>query len=146
MGWLVSTGGFKTAKWTYFGALVVTAAVSWLLRDYGHYVAGHIGPLSLCKTSEGTSAASCIGKSAVLRIGWANCMFFGVHFLLLIGVHTRDDPRRHIHTFCLPLQLLIWGAVLAVSFILPNHAIFIWGQVLLFCFVKYWLSIRVTSL
>eukprot|EP00884_Botryococcus_braunii_P020556 jgi/Botrbrau1/7184/Bobra.0300s0014.1 len=120
---------FRVAKWTYFAAFVLTAILAWLLRDYGRYVAGHVGPLSLCKSSELGSAASCIGKSAVLRIGWSNCMFFGVHFLLLIGVHSRDDPRRHVHTFCLPLQLLIWGTILALSFALPNHAVYVWGQI-----------------
>lgn len=120
---------FTVAKWTYFTAFVLTAIVVWLLRDYGRYVAGYVGPLALCKSSLVASTASCIGKSAVLRIGWGNCMFFGLHFLLLIGVHTRHNPRRHVHTFCLPIQLLLWAAILAVSFTLPNHAIYVWGQV-----------------
>lgn len=135
------SSGFKAAKWTYFGAFVLMAIITWLLRDYGSYIAGHIGPLSLCKSAQVGSTESCIGKGAVLRIGWANCMFFGLHFFMLIGVHTRDNPRRHVHTFCLPLQLVGWAVLVAVSFALPNHAVYIWGQVL-YALSRYHLCLK----
>jgi hypothetical protein len=124
-----STGPYA-AKWSYFVGFVLTTVLMWLLRDYGHHVVGHSGPLSLCKEEpSSSSAAACMGKGAVMRISWGNCIFFGLHLLALLGVSREENPRLHAHTCCLPLQFMAWAVLIGSSFAIPNHVFFIWGQV-----------------
>lgn len=87
----------EVAKWIYFGGFIITSVLTWIFRDYSARLLKHVPQLSQCLV-EGTPGAhnegSCVGKSAVLRISFANFVFFAVHTLLLIGVKRKSDPRR----------------------------------------------------
>lgn len=81
--------------------------------------------------SEDTEDAQnrCLGKSAVLRLSFGNFLFFAAHLLLLLGVRKRTDWRAFLHAGMFPLQLIAWAALLGMTFALPNHVFYIWGQV-----------------
>ena len=42
---------------------------------------------------------------------------------------SKEDPRRYLHTALWPVQLLIWAALLGVTFAMPNGVFVVWGQV-----------------
>ena len=74
----------------------------------------------------------CLGKGAVLRVSFGNFLFFALHFVVLLGVTRRDNWRLFLHAGLWPLQLIGWAALLGMTFALPNHVFYIWGQVKLF--------------
>ncbi len=46
MGCLASD--YRTTKYFYFAGLVLTAVLTWVLRDYATSALGHVGPLRAC--------------------------------------------------------------------------------------------------
>ena len=73
--------------------------------------------------------ADCAGKQVVLRMSFGNFIFFAAHFLCLLGVSRKEDPRRHLHTGLLPLQLMIWVGILVAMFAIPSYVFDTYGQV-----------------
>ena len=71
----------------------------------------------------------CTGKGVVLRISFGNFLFFAAHFVLLLGCRRKKDARQYLHTGCLPLQTLLWGGLIGVTFLMPNGVFYVWGQV-----------------
>lgn len=62
-------------------------------------------------------------------MSFGNFIFFAAHFLCLLGVSRKEDPRRHLHTGLLPLQLLVWIGLLVAMFAIPNYVFDTYGQV-----------------
>ena len=56
------------------------------------------------------------------------CMLQLVALKLTCG-SSKQDPRRYLHTALWPVQLLIWAALLGVTFAMPNGVFVVWGQV-----------------
>lgn len=73
-----------------------------------------------CSGRDGTDA--CLGKQAVLRISFANLVFFAAHALFLIGVKNADDLRLVLHTSLWPLKVLAWGGITVGFFVIPSGA------------------------
>lgn len=77
--------------------------------------------------------ADCAGKQVVLRMSFGNFIFFAAHFLCLLGVTRKEDPRRYLHSGLLPLQLLVWIGILVAMFAIPSYAFDTYGQVRQLC-------------
>ena len=122
-------------KWLYLAGFLAQSVAMWLLRDYGARVLRYVGPLAACNKAPGGGAAAeavvaaCVGKGAVLRLGWGGVLFFGAHALLTLGVTRADNPRRFFHSGCPPLQIGAWAALCASAFAIPNHVFVGFGQV-----------------
>ena len=111
----------STARWLYLSGFLASALVSWALRDYGSPALKFAPALAKgCSSSNGSSTAAaallsfssssaatatCLGKSAVLRIAFGSALFFAAHSFLLLCVTRTGNPRLHFHTGCPPLQL-----------------------------------------
>lgn len=121
----------SAAKWLYLAGFVAQSVCMWLLRDYGHRVLRYVGPLSQCVAPDAPpgAEAACIGKGAVLRLGWGGVLFFGAHALLTAGVSRANDWRRFFHSGCPPLQIGAWAALCASAFAIPNRVFVGFGQV-----------------
>ena len=62
-------------------------------------------------------------------MSFGNFIFFAAHFLCLLGVSRKEDPRRHLHTGLLPLQLIVWFGTLVAMFAVPSYVFDTYGQV-----------------
>ena len=62
-------------------------------------------------------------------MSFGNFIFFAAHFLCLLGVSRKEDPRRHLHTGLLPLQLIVWFGTLFAMFAVPSYVFDTYGQV-----------------
>ena len=49
--------------------------------------------------------------------------------LLLVAVRRADDPRRLLHTGCLPAQAGLWALLLGSAFAIPNSVFHVFGNV-----------------
>ena len=129
----------STARWLYLSGFLASALVSWALRDYGSPALKFAPALAKgCSSSNGSSTAAaallsfssssaatatCLGKSAVLRIAFGSALFFAAHSFLLLCVTRTGNPRLHFHTGCPPLQLAAWAALAGSGFALPAAAV-----------------------
>lgn len=134
----------STARWLYLLGFLVSALVSWALRDYGS-PALKLAPALAKGCSSGTGAAAggaaallsfssastaaCLGKSAVLRVAFGSALFFLAHSLALLCATRAGDPRLYLHTGCPPLQLAAWAALVGSGFALPARAVSGFGHV-----------------
>ena len=62
-------------------------------------------------------------------MSFGNFLFFAAHFLCLLGVSKKEDPRKHLHTGLLPLQLIVWMGTLVAMFAIPSYVFDTYGQV-----------------
>ena len=53
----------------------------------------------------------------------------GAHAVALLGVKRGDDVRLGFHTHCWPLQIVVWGVLVFVCFLMPNSVFSAYGQV-----------------
>ncbi|KAK9867400.1 hypothetical protein WJX84_004681 [Apatococcus fuscideae] len=117
------------AKWIYFILFSVTALATWMLRDYSYEALSKISVLRSCLGDGVSGDGTCVGKGAVLRISFGNVMFFALNLLLTLGMRKKDSWRRPLHTGLWPLKIVVWAALIGVTFAFPNHAVYIYGQV-----------------
>ncbi len=146
----------STARWLYLSGFLVSAVVSWALRDYGSPAlrfapalakscsspsgsgsgsggAGGAAALLSAVSSSASAAsaftATCLGKSAVLRVAFGSTLFFLAHSLSLLCVTRAGNPRLYLHTGCPPLQIALWAALIGSGFALPAAAVSGFGHV-----------------
>jgi serine incorporator 1/3 len=132
----------STARWLYLSGFLVSALVSWALRDYGAPGLKVAPALAKgCGSGSGAGGAAallaapsaaqraCLGKSAVLRVAFGSAVFFAAHSLSLLCVTRTGSPRLLLHTGCPPLQLAAWAALAGSGFALPAAAVSGFGHV-----------------
>lgn len=133
----------STARWLYLSGFLASALVSWALRDYGAPAlkfapalakgcssGGNTGgAAALLSFSSSAATATCLGKSAVLRVAFGSALFFAAHAVALLCVTRSGDPRLYFHTGCPPLQLAAWAALAGSGFALPAAAVSGFGHV-----------------
>ena len=137
----------STARWLYLSGFLASALVSWALRDYGSpalkFAPAMAKGCSSSGSGSGSSAggaaallsfssaatATCLGKSAVLRVSFGSTLFFAAHAVALLCVTRRGNPRLSFHTGCPPLQLAAWAALVGSGFALPAAAVSGFGHV-----------------
>lgn len=135
----------STARWLYLSGFLASALVSWALRDYGAPAlklapalakgcssgsnSSSVGGAAALLEFSSPSTATCLGKSAVLRVAFGSTLFFAAHSLLLLCVTNAGNPRLYLHTGCPPLQLAAWAALVGSGFALPAVAVSGFGHV-----------------
>ena len=53
----------------------------------------------------------------------------GAHAIVLLGVKREDDVRLGFHTQWWPLQIVLWGVLVFLCFLMPNSVFSAYGQV-----------------
>lgn len=120
---------FKTSKWFYFGVLIWSSVLTWILRDYSDNLLEKLPEFDACKRSEVNDTSACFGKGAVLRVSFGTAVFFLAHFLVLIRCKRESDERCIIHTACPALKFAAWIALVVVSFALPHGFYDVYGEI-----------------
>jgi hypothetical protein len=109
----------KWAAWGFFLGFLAVTVVSWVLRDYGG-AALDFGGAAGCSTG----APPTCGDLAVLRLALGSVLFFSIMLLGTLGVTTPTNPRAALHTGLWPLKYLVWAALCASCFAMPDSAIY----------------------
>ncbi|KAG7669744.1 hypothetical protein KSW81_007890 [Nannochloris sp. 'desiccata'] len=105
----------KWSAWIYYIGFLAVSIISWVLREYGGSVLDS-GPASGC-TEEGTCS-----DLAVLRLSFGSVLFFATMGLITLGVTENDNPRAKIHTGFWLFKFVVWGALIASTFAMPNES------------------------
>ena len=75
------------------------------------------------QSSEGSLGLCCRPVTSVSDCVWVPTPDHMRHWC------SKEDPRRFLHTALWPVQLLVWIALLGVTFAMPNSVFLVWGQV-----------------
>ena len=86
----------STARWLYLSGFLASALVSWALRDYGAPAlkfapalakgcssSANAGGAAALLNFSSAATATCLGKSAVLRVAFGSTLFFAAHAVAL---------------------------------------------------------------
>ena len=71
---------------------------------------------------------TCHGWVAVHRINFALGLFHIILALLLLGVHSSKDKRAGLQNGYWGPKIIVWLALVVVSFFIPEEFFFVWGS------------------
>jgi len=111
------------ARIGYLMIFMLGVTGSWVLRDYAKDILFAVPKLQECTTD------ACWGNAALFRVGFTNMIFFGLLFLLTIGVETKQDIRASIHNGWWSLKLFLWFGFLVSTFFMPNGVFVVYAGI-----------------
>eukprot|EP00051_Salpingoeca_urceolata_P026655 m.478074 g.478074 ORF g.478074 m.478074 type:complete len:449 (-) comp21027_c0_seq1:321-1667(-) len=123
-----------SSRIVYAVLLLLTSIVAWIMLapDVSHRLRSmdkYTGTVSCSGTGEECDKEW--GQLGVLRVMFANAMFFGAMALLMIGVKSSRDPRAGIQNGFWAFKVLILAGAITGTFFMHNDVLIGWGWVAL---------------
>ncbi|KAK5729255.1 Membrane protein tms1 [Elasticomyces elasticus] len=106
--------------------LLLNSLLSWLLLT--SWATKKLQHLLLDYVTVNCAGKSCFGFAAVHRVGFALGIFHLLLAVLLLGVNNSRDKRAPIQNGFWGPKIVLWVALLAGSWLIPNRFFEIWGN------------------
>ena len=106
--------------------LLVNSILSWIMLT--RWALNKLEHLTFDFLPISCDGETCHGWVAVHRINFALGLFHIVMALLLLGVHSSKDKRAGLQNGYWGPKIIVWLALVAVSFFIPEEFFFVWGS------------------
>eukprot|EP00299_Pterocystis_sp_00344_P017073 c8565_g1_i1.p1 GENE.c8565_g1_i1~~c8565_g1_i1.p1 ORF type:complete len:423 (-),score=80.38 c8565_g1_i1:14-1282(-) len=111
------------ARAQYFVMFLVSAFISWILKDYGYKGLIHVGDMKNCDDD------TCTGTGIVLRIALAMVLVSSFICLMVIGVDNSSNPRAFIQNDFFSVKWLLLAVTVVGSMFISNESAIQFGYV-----------------
>lgn len=110
----------------YAFILLINSIVSWIMLT--RWALNKLEHLTFKFLPISCDGETCHGWVAVHRINFALGLFHMILALLLLGVHSSKDKRADLQNGYWGPKIIVWLALVVVSFFVPEQFFFVWGS------------------
>lgn len=119
------SGLSSVTRFAYMMLFTLSIFLAWVMRDYAQPLMKKIPWIAHIT---GEPSDEWFGKQAVYRISFGNFLFFALWSVLLVGVKYKKEARAKLHTDGWFLKLILWAAMNAFPFFLPNESMEVYSM------------------